>query len=241
MIRGLLFDINGTLIDIATGETDENIYRTTANFLDFHGVKIAPPVLREEYFSLMRRQKRQSGEKFPEFDVIRLFAEIIRRYGGAATHGALPLAEVTAAVFRAAGRYQLQLYEGVLPVLRMLAERYPMGAVSDGQKVWAMPELRSVGLAEIFFPIIISGDYGFRKPDPRMYRMALRELALRPAEVIFVGNDMYRDVCGAHDAGMKTVFFRSNQGEQNFCGSEPDYIIRRFGELPDAVNFLSAR
>ena len=51
MIKGLIFDLNGTLIDIFTSESDWEIYRTTANFLDYHGVSIAPDRLKEEYFS----------------------------------------------------------------------------------------------------------------------------------------------------------------------------------------------
>ena len=59
MIKGLLFDLNGTVIDIFTSETDSQIYRTTANFLDYYGVKISPETLQEEYFSNMKRQKKE--------------------------------------------------------------------------------------------------------------------------------------------------------------------------------------
>jgi putative hydrolase of the HAD superfamily len=72
-----------------------------------------------------------------------------------------------------------------------------------------------------------------------MYRMVLEKLNLQPHEAVFVGNDMFRDIFGAHAAGMKTVFFHSNQGEQKFSGAEPDYIIYHFSELPRAIKFLS--
>ena len=39
-------------------------------------------------------------------------------------------------------------------------------------------------------------------------------MKMEPSEVLFVGNDMYRDVYGAQRVGMKTVFFKSNQGTQ---------------------------
>ena len=64
-------------------------------------------------------------------------------------------------------------------------------------------------------------------------------MGLHPEEVIFIGNDMYRDVYGAHEIGMKTVFFRSNQGEQNFCGADADYIVYQFRELFNAIEFLN--
>ncbi len=238
MIKGLIFDLNGTVIDIYTGESDWEIYRVTANFLDYYGVQISADKLREEYFSLLRRQKKESFEEFPEFDVVALFGEIILRYGKGGRVTANP--RDCAIVFRAACRYKLELYDGVRDVLDELKRDYRMAAVSDGQKVWAIPEMRSVGLDKYFQKCVVSSEYGFRKPDPRMFAMVLERMELSPEEVILIGNDMYRDIYGAHHLGMKTVFFRSNQGEQSCFDIEADYIIYNFRELPAAVKFLSA-
>ena len=80
MIKGLLFDLNGTLIDICTSETDDQIYRTVSNFFDYFNIKISPSILKEEYFTILKRQKQESMEEFPEFDVISLFDEITKKY-----------------------------------------------------------------------------------------------------------------------------------------------------------------
>jgi putative hydrolase of the HAD superfamily len=80
MIKGLLFDLNGTIIDIYTSESDDQIYRTVSNFLDYYRIKISPQTLKEEYFNGIRRQKKESAEEFPEFDVVKLFREIITSY-----------------------------------------------------------------------------------------------------------------------------------------------------------------
>ena len=96
-----------------------------------------------------------------------------------------------------------------------------------------------MGLLDYFDPIIISSTHGYRKPDRRMFERMLIKMNLAPSEVIFIGNDMYRDIFGANRLGIKTVFFRSNQGEQKSSGAEPDYVINNFSELPEAVRFLS--
>ncbi len=239
MISGVIFDLNGTLIDIATDEWSDDVYRVTANFLRYCQVNIPPETLKERYFALNREQRRRSGEAFPEFDVVKIFQAVIDEFripGSAAVEYSRACS--AAQVFRAAGLRKLELYPGVLGVLDLLRHRYSLGAVSDGQSAWAVPELLAAGLGGYFFPVIVSGDHGFRKPDGRMFTLALEAMKLPASEVVMVGNDMYRDIYGGHDAGMKTVFFRSNQGDWEYRQVEADYIIYDFRELPDALAFL---
>ncbi len=244
MIRGLIFDLNGTLIDILTNEGDENVYRTMANLLSYQGISLSPERFKELYFDLNKQQRRDSSEEYPEFDVVRIFREILFSHATDYTRRLSPtkqalLPELLAEAFRAATRFQLKLYPGVREVLLELRTQYKLAAVSDGQRVWAEPELNAVGLTEFFPDITISSDFGFRKPDIRMFEPVLSELNLAAEEVAYVGNDLYRDVFGAHQLGMKTIFFRSNQGDWHSHGTEPDYIIYDFRELPAAVHFLS--
>ena len=228
MTRGIIFDVNGTLIDILTDEYHDDLYRITAAFLSYSGVFIEPEQLRERYFYLNREQRRRNPEEFPEFDAVRIFHDIIM--------DKIQLDEVTAGqyavsaaqLFRAASLRKLQLYPGVKEIMEHLKLHYRLAAVSDGQSAWALPELRRCQLEQYFSQVIISGDLGFRKPDKRIFDLALDALKLSPQEVIFVGNDMYRDIYGAHNAGMRTVFFKSNQGDWEFRRVEPDYIIYDF-------------
>lgn len=103
---------------------------------------------------------------------------------------------------------------------------------------YALPELNAVGLSGIFSPIVVSGSFGYRKPDERLFSTVLAGMKMQASAVLFVGNDMYRDVFGAQKPGMKTVFFKSNQGTQEKAGVKPDYVIYNFPELLNAVRFF---
>ena len=129
-------------------------------------------------------------------------------------------------------------YPGVLDVLNDLRPRYRLAAISDAQSAWCLPEMRAVGLDGYFDPIIVSGDFGYRKPDPRLFTAALTALRVAPENALFVGNDMFRDVYAAKRLGIKTVFFSSNQGGKQAEGVTPDYIIYQFPELRQAVEFF---
>ena len=241
MIRTILFDINGTLTDILTDESDYAAYRTTANFLSYYGVDISPETLKEEFFRLNRQQRKMSCEEYPEFDSQAIFADIITNHRTRFIPDEPMLAKTASVVYRSATRYKLELYSGVWDVLSNLSKKYQLAAVSDGQSLWAEPELKAVKLDRFFKFVLVSGDFGYRKPDRRLFDNALKRAGCLPEEVIYVGNDMYRYVYGAQKAGLKTVFFKSNQGEHSYCGAEPDYIIYDFRQLEEAVAFLEKR
>ena len=237
--KAILFDINGTLVDILTDEGLSEIYRSLSNYLGYHGIDIAPDKLRKEYFARMQRQKKESAEEFPEFDTVQLWQELILEYlSEVEPDEAATMALQLAKMYRAISMFTLKPYPGVIETLALLAERYRLGVLSDAQSAWAVPELKWAGLATFFETVVVSGDLGYRKPDPRIFSLALEQMELSPEEVLFVGNDMYRDIYGAQMAKMKAVYFATNQGRSKHKGVEPDYIIYNFDELLTAVAFL---
>ncbi len=246
MIKGLLIDLNGTVIDILTDESNDDVYRTMSNLLSYQGIYLSADEVRHLFFSYNKEQRKASQESYPEFDAEAIFAKMIDDHSTQMTRALSAeirktLPRFLAQAFRSATLFKLSLYDGVRSVLDELKKQYRLAAVSDGQLLWAEPEMRRAGLENDFEFVIVSGEYGYRKPDARMYQKALKRMGLKPDEVIFVGNDMYRDVFGAHEAGMKTVFFKSNQGDHKSYGVEADYIIYNFWQLPEAVRFLSKK
>jgi putative hydrolase of the HAD superfamily len=246
IIRGLIFDINGTLTDILTNEWHDDVYRVISNLLSYQGISLGPNAVKDSYFQIMDDQRAARRERYPEFDAIGIFREIITRHSTDFTRRLPPekleqLPRLLAETHRAASRFRLQLYSGVEDTIKQLFPKYHLAIVSDSQTAYAVPELNAVGLFGYFDPFIVSGDFGYRKPDKRLLERALLAMEMKPSEVLFVGNDMYRDVYGAQRLGMKTIFFKSNQGTQEKEGVKPDYIIYRFPELLNALRFLEER
>ena len=240
-LKGIIFDINGTLTDILTDEGYEEIFRAISHFLTYRGVFLHRWEVRDAYSRIMDEQRKAGGEKYPEFDAVSVWREFLRQYAPGSKgkpKASDPMPRFLAEMYRGISRFRLSLYPEVKAVLDGLRPHYKMAVVSDGQSAWAMPELKAVGLDGYFNPVIVSGDFGYRKPDRRLFHAALTGMGLTPEEVIFVGNDMYRDIYGAGRIGMKTVFFSSNQGGKEMAGVSPDYIIYRFDELRQAVDFL---
>lgn len=245
-IRALLFDVNGTLIDIETDEWMEEAYRAVAHFLTYQGIGLRRGEVRDLYFLIMKEQFAASAEVYPEFDAVAIWREIIQRYATAYTRSLGPdklqqMPLFLAELQRGISRKRLVAFPQTLEILAQLKTRYKLAVVSDAQSAFGLPELHAAGFAGYFAPIIISGDYGYRKPDARLFQSALTELQVSPEEAIFVGNDRFRDVLGARQVNMKTILFCPHGNPGGPPETEPDYILYQYGDLPRAIEFLAGR
>lgn len=237
-IKAILFDLYGTLIDIETDESMEEIYRSIAHFLTYHDVYVHRGRVQDSYYQIMKQQKEAGGEEHPEIDVEAIWNAFLRQEGMECAEKRKQLAIVLAQMYRGISRKRLQLYPSVKTVLDQLRTQYRLALISDAQPCFAIPEIRAVGLDGYFDPIVISARYGFRKPDRRLIEKALDSLQLMPDEALSVGNDMFRDIYGAKRAGIKTIFVDSNQGAKSYNDVAPDYFAPRFEDVLTGVSAL---
>jgi putative hydrolase of the HAD superfamily len=245
-IRALLFDVNGTLIDIETDEWMEEAYRAIAHYLTYQGISLRRGEVRDLYFQIMKEQFAASKEIYPEFDVVAIWREVLRRHATGYTRSLgleklLRMPLFLAEMQRGISRKRLCAFPQTQEILAQLKTRHRLAVVSDAQSAFGLPELRAAGLADYFAPIVISGDYGYRKPDARLFQAALTELQVSPEEAIFVGNDRFRDILGARQVGMKTILFCPNGNPGGSPETEPDYILYQYADLPRAIEFFAGR
>ena len=92
-------------------------------------------------------------------------------------------------------------------LLARLKERYRLGVVSNfyGNVATLCEE---AGLSDHLEVILDSTCVGLSKPDPEIFRLALKQIKAGPAEVIFVGDSFERDIIPARNVGMKTIWLK---------------------------------
>jgi putative hydrolase of the HAD superfamily len=92
-------------------------------------------------------------------------------------------------------------YPEVPGVLKQLQPRYQLAVVSnfDGRLRLILQHL---GISKFFAHTFISSEIGADKPDPEIYRRALKLIGLTPNEVLHVGDDAKRDWKAASAAGL---------------------------------------
>ena len=235
-IRAIAFDVNGTLVRIVTEDGMDQVFRAAGHFLTYQGVDLRRHEVRDLYFRLMKEQLQASPEAYPESDAVAIWGRIIAEHATDFTR-ALPAEKLAqmplflAEMSRGISRRRLGLYPHVRGVLDVLRERFPLAVVTDAQSAYARAELHKVGLLGYFDPIVVSGDHGYRKPDQRLFRLALDRMEVAAEDALYVGNDMRCDIYGAQQVGMQTVMVDSDQGSKLHHDCVPDHTITDFREL----------
>ena len=244
-LKAILFDINGTLVDIETDETRPRLWEGISYFLYYKGLELNPDKLKDIYHRKHNEVYHRSKEKYPEIDKIIVWKEILDEFENKEIYDLKTGSEQAnyfvkniVQMFRALSLKRLTLYNGVYDTLMELKEHYKLGIVSNAQHCWTSPELRMVGLKDKFDSIALSSDYGFCKPDPRLFRTVLKKLGVSPDEAIYVGNDTEADVAGAQNAGMKSILFMTLNGSKDYKYGVPDYTINSFTEILKIVSSL---
>jgi putative hydrolase of the HAD superfamily len=106
------------------------------------------------------------------------------------------------------------------------------GIISGGYEEEIQKMLEAVGLDESLFDVIVgSNTIKKRKPDPEVFRYALRVLGIEPEEAIFVGDDLERDYKAAKRVGMKP--FMIVKTENTTSGN-----VRKIKSLMSLIDYL---
>ena len=91
--------------------------------------------------------------------------------------------------------------------------------------------------------VLTSAAAGIRKPDSRIFRLALEHWDAAPAEALMVGDTLGADVLGAHNAGLRAVWVTRYADVAASSASEeipqPDYQIASLEALPALLASLS--
>jgi putative hydrolase of the HAD superfamily len=129
------------------------------------------------------------------------------------------------------------LYPEVPGVLRQLQPRFQLAVVSsfDGRLRLILQHL---GISKYFTDIFISSEVGADKPDPEIYRRALKLIDMKPNEVVHVGDDPERDWEAASAVGL--LIFRLDRPKNSLSDllkwvgrdSNPEPTPKGFGAAP---------
>ena len=202
-VKGLIFDCYHTIVDIQTDESDFYTYDTVSKWMQYQGVRIDPDTLKSEYLARAKEKVESSPEQHAEIRIEEIFSGICSENSiwDIDEH---KLGIETSRVFRSASLRRI----GVFPQSRRLIEgssHLKRCVLSNGQRIFSELELRFLGLYDLFDPIIFSSDVRYKKPNPKIYRLALDRMQLKPEEVLFIGDTPENDIIAPQEIGMQAI------------------------------------
>ena len=84
-----------------------------------------------------------------------------------------------------------------------------LGLVTNGKSKIQNRKVGTLGLRDFLDLILTSEDISIKKPDPRIFEIALKRLQLEASQVWMVGDHPVNDVLGARGAGLTGVWFKN--------------------------------
>jgi len=139
------------------------------------------------------------------------------------------------------------LIPGTTEMLRALKGTYRLGLLSNFTHPPAMREIiDSLGLTPHFDAVLISGELGYRKPHPLVFRRLIEELRVNRHQMLYIGDDPEPDITGPRQAGIRPVWFTyvrdkgvpSTPGIAGVMAGDPESHVTRISEWNDLLSLL---
>lgn len=137
-------------------------------------------------------------------------------------------------------------YADVKPVMSELrSQGYLIGLLTDNPPLSQKQKLESTGLINYFDAIHFTKETGFEKPDPQGFRQITKKLNVEAHECCMVGDHLYKDIIGGHNAGFAALCWLQRSGGffnfdvTQFRRLHPEINFHRFADMVHLKGFLA--
>ena len=139
-----------------------------------------------------------------------------------------------------------ELIPGMADALRALHRQgYRLALVADSRPNTPINVLKQHNLLELFEHLAVSENVGVEKPDPAIFLHALEAMKIPKQDyphVMMIGNNLERDIVGANQMGLRSVFFHANDTRRTVAQARdeiPRHTVANANELLKLIEALS--
>jgi 2-haloacid dehalogenase len=229
MIKVILWDVDGTLLDFEKAE-----YAAMKICFNKFGLGECTDEMIERYAEINKRywERLERGEVTRQQVLICRFEDFFQAEGIVSDCAAELNLE-----------YQRQLGENVFfcdDSYDLLSQLKASGkvkqyAVTNGSKVAQDGKLNKSGLINLFDDVFISEVVGVEKPGIGFFEHVWEKIGTYPSgEVMIIGDSLTSDMQGGNNAGILTCWYNP-KGLENNKGVKLDYEIRQLKEVMNVL------
>ena len=250
MITTLLFDLGGTLHSVIRKEDSMRRYtERLIRRLSDYGIVLdtTPERLAVSLHENAEAYKHSTEQTLIELPAAKIWNEYYLREFHIGEDRLAPIAEELSFLYdydRLTLMRKTRLKE-TIETLHDMGVR--MGIVSNIISTSLVPHLlNEYGIAQYMECIVMSSATGIRKPDPRIFAIAMEEMGVTAEETGYVGDTISRDVVGARNAHLGLVVRLDNPSiahrDAAYKGPDApqaDYVIHELYELPEILREIN--
>jgi putative hydrolase of the HAD superfamily len=224
--KAVIFDLDDTLCDYATAR--ETRLRRAFTLSPDGGIDPRDGVDLDRMIAESIRMHPHGADHF---------AELFAQFGIADPNQARAAADW----YRENRFHGLSLFPGVEALFSIVRDAVsiddpkaarPIGIVTNGPAEVQRAKLELLGIDRLVDFVLVSEEFGVAKPDPKIFREALRLAGVKPVEAIFVGDSVEFDMAGARAADIPTIWVNRDRRPWPELGAPPSRQIRSLSELP---------
>jgi putative hydrolase of the HAD superfamily len=195
MVKLIIFDLDNTLTDFV-GTKDSAIEAAIQSMIDA-GLMFSPQRIHDEIYKIYDEEGIEYQKVFNKL-LVNLIGHVDYKMLAAGIVG-----------YRRAREASLVLYPHVkVTLVELLKRGLKLAVISDAPRREAWLRLCYLQLHHMFDIVLAHEDTGEYKPSPVPFTTVLRELRIAPEEALMIGDWPERDIVGAKELGIKTVFAR---------------------------------
>jgi HAD superfamily hydrolase (TIGR01662 family) len=240
-LKVILFDFGSTLI--YSKDPWPPIYemadRVLFETLRQTGIQIDASAFARDFDTFLGTYYDERGAGIIEKTTPTLLAELLAQKGFAA----VPASTIRKALdaMYALTQQNWYLEEDALPTLTALRETdYRLGMISNTSDDDNVQQLLDRWRLRPFFEdVVTSAGCGIRKPDPRIFHLALDHFQTPPQQVVMVGDTPEADILGANQVGMYSIWITRRVPNSDPSPAHPSATVRTLGEIPAIIKTLS--
>jgi HAD superfamily hydrolase (TIGR01509 family) len=135
-------------------------------------------------------------------------------------------------------KHSSRLMPATRRVLDQLRRRYKLGLVTSGDRDRVTRQLREFNLTRSFPTRVCGGDTREKKPHPAPLNTALKQMKVKPAECVYVG-DTPEDIEMSRAAGVRAIAVLGPfPTETRLRSANPEFLLNDLQELPGLLRKL---
>lgn len=213
MIKAVLFDLDGTLLD-----RDESVKK----FIDcqYDRLKHFVGHIPRENYSKRFIELDQRGYVWKD----KVYQQLIKEFAITGISWEELLQD-----YMAEFKNHCVPFPNLITTLeKLISLDIRLGMITNGWGNFQLDNIKALGIEKYFDTILISEWEGLKKPDPEIFRRALKQLNVPAQQTIFIGDHPQNDIKAAQYAGLIAVWKKDPQWNH----VEADAILDDLAELP---------